>query len=406
MNRRETERSDEKTAPAEPVLTPSQRRDLEIAFAKALDASSDRRREYALADELFRQCLKLDAGNALIVTPYLENLARRYGRVEKSSWGGWWRERGVLRSQYPNALIRYHAALEALSQTPSIRLLEVLAQCCRELDHDLAEEAYLREILKRDERYAAAHARLAELRIAQADFETARHHLEVIAGAIATPHADACLEVVREEAVFEVDAAKLASAEPQSVSELLLIAKDHIRAERFSHAEAVLAAAQRVHGEALALRECREDVERERLACQFHRLQSLEEAGNRLAALARRSLYQKLNRITLEHAGSRADRYPDDWDARLTLVEELIRVGHYFEAIRRLQEPPSPPPGRHRAQALRRLAESQQRLRRFDEALAAYRDLLQDADFQHLPHEDQLQVKSQCDRLAAAMGQA
>lgn len=151
---------------------------------------------------------------------------------------------------------------------------------------------------------------------------------------------------------------------------------------------------QAIAGQNLAIREAREDLQIAQLQFQFAQLFVLEENGNTLAAKARQSIYQKLTRLTLDIAGTRADRYPEDWQKRLALVRGLISVGNYYEVLRRLREPPAPPMGIESATAQKLLAETQQRLRQFDKAMATYRALLQSESFMALSNEDQLKVRA------------
>lgn len=347
-------------------LAPAARREMEIWFAQGLDASSDRRREYAKADELFRQCLARDGGNVLVVRAYLENLARWRGRAAKPTWRGWWERRGFLNAS-GSAGERYVAAIGAFSREPDLRVIEVLAGACRELGWELAEEAYLRESLLRDAGAIEAHARLAEICVGHGDFECARAHAAVARGARSLAGVEECLAAVREG-----DPAPASDAAGES---------------------------------GLAVREAREDAPLARIALEIEALGPVEAKGNSLASRARGNLKQKLARMELDLAGVRAERYPGDWALRLTLVEQLIRAGNYFEAVRRLKEPP-PAAGALRARGLRLLAETQQRLKRFEEARALYEELLASAEFGRLGAQEQERVRGQYERLAGAMGQS
>jgi hypothetical protein len=393
MNLGEQAIVDAEMPPNAGLLTPAQRREIEIWFAQALDASSERRREYAKADELFGRCLARDGGNVLVVRAYLENLARWRGRAGKSTWRGWWELRGLLKSD-AGAEARYVAAINLFSREASLRVLRVLAGACRELGWELAEEAYLRDTLFIDE--PDAHERLAEICVARGDFQCARAHF---GHAVKFPlfyEVEACLQ-----AVHEADAGQ----EPEAGdADPLAVARGHVAANRFAAAAAVLARAEALSGHSLAIREAREDLPLARIGFEIEALAGLEKSGNALAARARGSLRQKLARMELDLAGVRAARYPADWALRLALVEQLIRTGNYFEALRRLRESPAAV-GVERARALRLVAETQQRLRRFEEAIAAYRELLASGEFGSLGAAEQERVRGQYERLAGAMGQ-
>lgn len=380
------------------ILLPAQRREIEIAFAQALDLSSDRRREYAKADELFRKCLALDGSNVLVVTAYLENLARWRGRKPKSTWRGWWQRRIFFKANLGHAPERYAAAIEILSQEADLSLLDLLARTCRELHWELAEEAYLRELLLRDAGQVEVHARLAEICVSRADFACARGHFELAKKFLPLSEVEACLQAVREE-----DAT--ATAMEDTSADALDSARTLTEAKQFTAAERLLARAQAAYGNSLAIRETREDLQIAQLLHQVEALAEPERKQNALASQARLSLMQKLARLQLDIAGTRADRFPDDWSLRLELVEQLIRVGNYFEALRRLNDPPAPQ-GVFSARALRLKAETQQRLKRFDAAMSLYRELLAVPAFVELPLEEQQRVRAQSQRLSDAMGSA
>jgi tetratricopeptide (TPR) repeat protein len=389
------------------ALTPAQRRDLEIDFAQALDASSDRHRDYAKADALFQKCLRGDPFNPLIITTYLENLARWQTRRPNVSWKTWWNLRQLKRRKFQSVHQRYTATIAVASKSASVDLLFLLASICRESSQPLAESAFLREILERDSQSLKAHARLSELRLAEGDFASARRHWELANSKKSSPDAVSdlvaqCLTAIEECAPNRLSQPN-ASAPTTPLTEILKTAKAHLQQSRFSIAEMLLAHAQMAHGNSLAIRELREDVQVAQLRYQLAQLLPLETRGNGLASSARQSLYQKLTRLMLDIAGARADRYPDDWDQRLALVAELNQIGNHFEALRRLQDPPLPTTGPVRANRLRSLAETQQRLRRFEDALQSYRALLNSEDFSSLPDETQLRVRSQFERLEKAM---
>lgn len=379
-------------------LTPAQRREIEIWFAQALDLSSERRREYAKADELFRKCLTLDGSNVLVVTAYLENLARWRGRKPKSTWSGWWSRRTLFKTKDVHAPERYAVAIKVLSQEPDQSVLDLLAKTCRELHWDLAEEAYLREMLLRDAGQVEVHARLAEICVSRADFACAGGHFEFAKKSLPLLEVEACLQAVREE-----DAT--ATARDVSSADALDSARTLTEAKQFTAAERLLARAQAAYGNSLALREAREDLQIAQLLHQVAALAEPERKQNALASQARLSLRQKLARLQLDIAGTRADRFPDDWSLRLELVEQLIRVGNFFEALRRLNDRPAPQ-GVFSARALRLKAETQQRLKRFDAAMNLYRELLAAPAFGELPLEEQQRVRAQAQRLSAAMGPA
>lgn len=382
------------------ALSPSQRREIEIWFAQALDLSSDRRREYAKADELFRKCLERDGGNVLVVTAYLENLARWRGRTPKATWRGWWNRRAFTNKKSGSAQERYAEAIAVLSKEVEIAVLKDLASGACKLGWELAEEAYLREILLRDSGALQAHARLSEICVSRADFQCAEGHLKASCPDQSLSDVVECLDSIREPA------AAIAQAVPDNARKNAIEdARAYIAANQFTAADKLLSREQAAFGNSLAIREARENLQIAQLRFQFDALERLEKS-NPLAAQARVHLHQKLMRLQLDTAGARSDRYPEDWRLRLELAQQLIRVGNYFEALRRLKEPPLAPQGVFSVRALRLQAETQQRLKRFDAAMELYRELLSAPAFAELPLEEQDKVRAQADRLMAAMNAA
>ena len=209
-----------------------------------------------------------------------------------------------------------------------------------------------------------------------------------------------CVEAVREPTI-----ANEAIPDEFEANKALEQAKRFVAANQFTLADRLLSRASDASGHSLALREAREDVQLAQLQFQFDALAKLEQEGDLLAAKARGSLRQKLMRLQLDIAGTRAGRFPDDWTLRLNLVEQLIRVGNYFEALRRLNDPPAPQ-GVFSARALRLKAETQQRLKRYEAAMSLYLELLDAPAFSELSLEEQQRVRAQSQRLSAAMGSA
>lgn len=390
---------DEEIAPSAGALTPAQRREVEIWFSQALDLSSDRRREYAKADELFRKCLGVDGGNVLVVRAYLENLARWRGRSGKSTWLGWWERRKVRRAKDASVLEQYVEEIEVLSREVDLGGLSVLASAAQELGWDLAEEAYLREILLRDGGHLSAHWRLSEICVGRADFRCAEAHLRAASSDGSFSDVVDCVNAVREPAL-----AMAPSLSAEAHLDALEVGRGYAATNQFNAADQMLSRAQEASGNSLAIREAREDLQLAQLRFQFEALAKLEREKNALAAKARVSLHQKLMRLQLDVAGTRADRYPEDWGLRLSLVEQFVGVGNYFEALRRLKEPPPAPEGVLKARALRLMAETQQRLKRFEAAMELYRELLGSPSLGALPVGEQDRVRGQAERLAGAMG--
>lgn len=387
----------ETSVPKPAALSPGERRELEIAFAQALAFSSDRQRNYAKADQLFQMCLCREPANPLIITAYLENLARWRTRSVRPTWRAWWYLRELGKSKFDGPLEKYRSLIAGASAHFSTQILSLLAATSQEMSEPLAEEAYLREILRRESNAAIAHRRLAEIRISQADFESARKHWELLPLAERTSSAEQCFTAIDEP----ISEPRLPDA--SSLHAVLGIAQELAGKKSFSKAEELLSQAQNTFGASFTLQEVREDVQLAQLEFQFTRMQELEKNGNQLAGKAKISLYQKRARFKLEITGARADRYPDDWEKRLNIVRELLAGENYFEAIRRLNESPSPPSGIFAAIAQRLLAETHQRLRQFDKAMATYSSLLSSENFAALSLEDQSKIRSQSDRLAAAM---
>ena len=118
----------------------------------------------------FEKCLTLDGSNVLVVTAYLQNLARWRGRQVKSTWRGWWERRAFGKKQFPNVQDRQAAALAILSREPETRGLSELVGIAKEQHWELAEEAYLREALLRNDDSDSLHLRLAEICVGNADF--------------------------------------------------------------------------------------------------------------------------------------------------------------------------------------------------------------------------------------------
>ncbi|MEO8495744.1 MAG: tetratricopeptide repeat protein [Planctomycetota bacterium] len=400
----------------EEAISPKVRRRLQECYEQGTKLMTSEKYDYDYVYSFLVQCVLHDPANIVYLEAFLENLHRKYNNNKRGAmlnFGGKGPiKKAVAKENWSQAL---KLAAEALKSNPwDVATLRAAAEACAALGYNQAELRYLKNALvpKPQDPVVNRHCALSLARMGQFDQaiscwtrvddakrgdEEAQRMISELQIAktvgIATQAEDtrpSARRRAQRQAAAESTAAAQASSErreikltrrqeleravannPTDLDSYFELADLHVAEQRLGDAAHVLNKAVAASGGNLKARERLEDIEilrkHEQIAIAEQRAAARgEQDAQQLVA----QLQQDLNRYELEVFGSRAERYPNDLEAKFQLGLRLCRAGNYREAISHLTE--AAKLENRQASAFLELGECLQRTKQYEKALESY----------------------------------
>ncbi|HTU24475.1 MAG TPA: hypothetical protein VMF30_03690 [Pirellulales bacterium] len=395
-------------------MPPAKRRRLQQLFEHGTKASEQGNFEYAW--NLLKDCVVGDPANRIYTMQFLNNLTRWYDnnpkKVGKLASAGLVGKKTSLmnssRTKDWNGMIK--TGVEILKVNPwDLSTLQGMARACVEMGFDETPLLYLKLALDANPKDVPLLRQSAKALASVAQFEQAitlwhrveqlkpndeeamreigNLHVERTISHGGYEEAESTKDVKRQHA--ELDEAeknrltpeqrleKRIEKTPEDISLYVELQDMHIRAERYTEAEAVLKKAVEVSGGGdLTLRERLEDVQvrHYRLKVQTAERRYEAEKTAEAAELVKR-LKAEQNRLEIDVYRGRAERNPTNLSLKYELGVRLKRAGLYQEAIQNLQTARTD--GKRQAQANVDLGECFQALKNYQLAIRCFEQALE-----------------------------
>jgi tetratricopeptide (TPR) repeat protein len=389
-------------------ITPARRRVLQQLFEHGSNATKQNNFEYAA--KLLGQCVSGDPGNPIYARQFLDSLTRLYDNNpknvsklasikatgSKSSMSS-----AARKKDWPGVIA---AGVETLKGNPwDLSALTTMAQACEEMECDESQLVYLK--LARDSNPKDANVnrhcgralgrmghfdqaiicwRAVEL-LKPGDEEANRAigdltvEKTIHVGGFESAETSQDVKHVRGDAdddqpqlTPEQRLQKQITKKPDDVNLYVELADLHIRGDRWTEAETVLAKALEVSGGGdVALRERLEDVQVRHSRQQVQLAERRAESEKTPEALELvKKMKGELNRVELEIYRRRSDLQPSNLALKYELGLRLKRVGKYQEAIQLLQQARAD--GKRKAQVHLEMGECFQALKQYPLAMSNF----------------------------------
>ncbi len=402
------------------TISPATRKRLQLCFERANKLMAQQDHDYA--HELFTQCVLGDPGNIFYAQSLLGNLRQKFGDKKKggklSALMGLGAKGGLKKAAMKKDWMGvFKGGLHVLKSHPyDVGTLTTMAEACEHLEWDETQLVYLRAALEVNpadpainrlcaialrqrnefdqaiacwnrvlnarpddqEAQKALGYLAAEKTIQQGGYDKAESSRQVKPTAKAGP-AD------REELAPEEQLRRKIKRNPNEVANYLELADLHLRAGRFSQAEAVLAPAWELSDHDPDVQEKLEDAQMRGLRKQYADAQ--REASKSDTDEARQHLAEiraKLNEADLLHHEHLCQRYPTNLGFKYRLGLRYQTAGRYNDAIKMFQGARNEP--RHRGVCLLELGKCFQQIKQYKLAMSHYDDALKEISEQDADH--------------------
>jgi tetratricopeptide (TPR) repeat protein len=364
-------------------LSPIKRKRLENCFQHAAKIVQKEDYDFDYANDLLSQCVAGDPSNPEYITPYLENLYKKYNNNRKGkALGGLTgvgarsaMKKAAAQKQWPNVV---KSAVDLLKSNPwDVAALTCIAAACEAWGHDECELRWLRAALSSAPTDAEVNRLCAVALTKRAQYDQAiacwhrvkeaRPNDEDIDREIAT----LALRKARAKDTYEdTDHQKQSSSqagggesqqqaarlspedklkrqigkEPQQVSNYLDLAQIYVNSERYREAEAVLTKALEVSNNNPDVRERLQDAQQSNLQRRVSAAREQAQATRSEEAIQEyHRLRKKLRMLELEVYKFRCERYPANLLYKYELGLRYQSVAQPGEAIKLFQAAKSDP---------------------------------------------------------------
>ncbi len=399
---------------ADEAISPKLRRRLQECYEQGKALVTKDKYDFDYVHSFFVQCVLRDPENLVYLEAFLENLHRKYNNNKRGSrlnFGGKGAlKKAVSKEDWDEA---FKLAVEALKSNPwDVTALRAAADACFAFGYHQTELRYLKNALIPNpqdpdvNRHCAlslarvgqfdqaitcwtrvddakrgdeeAQKKISELQIAKTVGKTtevdnrpsarrkAKREAEAAAKAeVAAPQRREIKLTRRQELE------RLVMDDPTDVAPYFELVDIHVAEQRLSEAAHTMTKAIAASGGSLQARERLEEIEvlrkQEQITIAEQRAAGTDDdEAQQLVS----QLKDDLNRYEIEVFNGRAERYPDDLEARFQLGVRLRRAGNFREAIPILAD--AAKLESRQAVALLELGECLQRTKQYDKALDCY----------------------------------
>jgi tetratricopeptide (TPR) repeat protein len=401
--------------PEEELISPKLRRRLQECYEQGTKLMTQEKYDFDYAHSFLVQCVLRDPANTVYLEAFLENLHRKYNNNKRGAmlnFGGKGPIKKAVAKEDWELVLKL--APEALKSNPwDVTTLRAAAEACAAFGYHQAELRYLKNALVPNPQDADVnrHCALSLARIGQFDQaiscwtrvdESKRGDDEAqrmisqlqIEKTVGRTREEVTRPSTRRRAQRRAEAESKEAAEslterreitlsprqeleravannPTDVESYFALADIHIAEQRLGDAAHVLTKAIAASGGNLKARERLEDIDilrrQEQIAIAEKRATARRDAESQQLV---EQLQQDLNSYELEVFNARAERYPNDLEAKFQLGVRLRKAGNYREAIPILSE--AVKLDERQAMGLLELGECLQRTKQYDKALDNY----------------------------------
>lgn len=402
--------------PEEELISPKLRRRLQECYEQGTKLMTQEKYDFDYAHSFLVQCVLYDPANTVYLEAFLENLHRKYNHNKRGAmlnFGGKGPlKKAVAKEDWELVLKLTPASLK--SNPWDVMALRAAAEACAAFGYLQAELRYLKNALVPNPQDADVnrHCALSLARIGQFDQaiscwtrvdETKRgdeeaqrmiSQLQIEKTVVGRTRAEDARPSTRRRAQRQAEAESKRAAEsptdrreitlslrqeleravannPTDIDSYFELAELHVAEQRLGDAAHVLTKAIAASGGNLKARERLEDIEILRKQEQIAIAEKRAAAhSDQEAQQLVEQFQQDLNRYELEVFNARAERYPNDLEAKFQLGVRLRKAGNYREAIPILSE--AVKLENRQAIGFVELGECLQRTKQYDKALDSY----------------------------------